>query len=403
MIIAAKYALLGPGIVRQDVRIEYDGPRILSIHSGPIPGALSPDLDFGLAVITPGWANAHTHLELEFCAGQVPFNGSFAVWLQQIRDLKKERANQLSAQPLSSLRQLASSGCTTIGDHHASELDWPAIAEAGLRYLPLREVFEFNNHKPDLARLESWSQYSWAPHAPYSTSLELMRACRALANARSRPLSIHLSEFAREVQFIRDGRDDEIAQLHSTAGTTNPDWRGTGKSPVRYIADAGILDGPTLAIHVNYLEPGDLDILAQLKPTVVFCPRSHQFFQHQYHPLEQFLAAGIPVALGTDSLASNERLSPLHEAGLVRQLFPAVPPATVFSSITDAALAPYGLAHELGRLDPGCLADLAVYPLAGDPGAEFEALFAAVIATGEASLAVCQGLTVHSKLAAVAG
>ena len=397
MIIAAKYALLSPGVVRRDVRLETDGSRILSINSGPIPGALSPDHDFGMAVITPGLVNPHTHLELEFCAGQVPYQGSFANWLQHIRDLKKQLGNLLSVRPLESLGQLAASGCTVVADHHASELDWVAIEASGLHYLPLREVFEFNNHEPDPQRLAELSQYGWAPHAPYTASLEMMQACRKLSDNANRPLSIHLSEFTREVRFIRDGRDDEIDRLHATAGTTDKAWRGTGKSPVRYLADEGVLTSDTLAIHVNYLEPGDLEILSQIQPTVVYCPHSHRFFEHARHPLEQYIAAGIPVAIGTDSLASNTRLSPLHEVALVRRLFPAIPCVDVFNMVTLAALERFRLDHERGRLEPGFLADLAVFQLDGDPGYSFDDLFDAVVSTSISALTMSSGGIVHSS------
>jgi aminodeoxyfutalosine deaminase len=397
VIIAAKYALLGPGIVRKDVRLETDGPRILSVYSGQMPGALSPDHDFGLAVITPGLVNPHAHLELEFCAGQIPFNGSFVDWLQHIRDLKKQRTNNLSERPLASLSQLAAGGCTTIADHHATTLDWEEIAKTGLNYFPLREVFEFNNHTPDQQRLAEASRYSWAPHAPYTASLEMMLACRELADAAGRPLSIHLAEFNREVEFIRDGRDSEITRLHALAGTLDPSWQGTGKSPVRYLADAGILTSATLAIHVNYLAPGDLDILAQVKPTVVYCPRSHQFFRHDRHPIAEYLAAGVPVALGTDSLASNSQLSPLFEAALARELYPDIPATTIFSMITEAALAPFCLSRERGRLEPGCVADLAVFPLPADPGAAFSDLLDAVCSVNHAVLTLANGRVVHAN------
>jgi aminodeoxyfutalosine deaminase len=399
VIIAAKYALLGPGIVRQDVRVEVDGPRILSIAAGNMPGALRADRDFGLAVIAPGLVNPHTHLELEFCAGQVPFSGSFTDWLQRIRDIKQQRGNRLSELPRASLKQLAACGCATVADHHASNLDWDGIASSGLNYFPLREVFGFNNHAPDRARLLEMSRYSWAPHAPYTASLEVIHTCRALADELGRPLSIHLGEYRRETEFIMNGHDAEIDELHARAGTVDPAWHGAGQSPVRYLGDAGILTPQTLAVHVNYLEPGDLEVLAGLKPTVVYCPRSHRFFKHDRHPLEQYLAAGVPVALGTDSLASNTQLSPLHEAALVREVFPAVAAAEVFKMVTVNALAPFGLAGQRGRLEPGCFADLAVFPLPTDPGADFTALFDALCATRSSALTLANGEVVHSTAA----
>jgi len=399
VIIKAKYALLGPGDVRHNVRLEYDGKRILSIRDGYAPGGLRTDYDFGLACITPGFVNAHAHMELEFLAGKVPFDGSFVAWLQQIRDVKRERNNELSTFPEASLRSLAACGCTTIVDHHTVQLDWRRIRRAGVRYFPMREFFEFNNHTPDRAAMADQVEYSYAPHAPYTASLEVTQACRELADASHRPISMHLSEFKGEIEFIKHGHDPEIDELSARAGATDPNWHGTELSPVQYAAKAGLLDSPTFAVHVNYLDEGDLEVLLDKKPTVVYCPRSHQFFRHPEHPLPRLIAAGVPVALGSDSLASNTSLSPLAEAAFVRERFPDLPVETVFRMVTSAGLVPLGLARDHGRLQPGQFADLAVYPLPLDPGDNFADLFDVVLEVGESCFTVCDGQTIWNPRA----
>lgn len=406
MIIRARYALLAPGEVRRDVRVELDGTRIAAISSGYSPVAARPDYDFGMAVIVPGLINPHAHLELEFCAGRVPFNGEFMDWLQTIRDIKRDNGGLATTYPEATLRQMAACGCTTVLDHHTTNLDWARIETFGLRYVPFREYFQFDNHAPDQERMRSQARSSFAPHAPYTASLEVAQACRRLADAAGLPLSMHLSEIRDEIAFIRDGKSVAIEKLLSLAQATDPQWQGTGMSPVKYFAESGLLSGPTYCVHVNYLEPGDLELLSALKPTVVFCPRSHAYFRHATHPIRQYLAAGVPVAVGTDSLGSNDRLSPLHEVALVRQRYPDVKSEDLFAAITTRALEPLGWTGYLGRLEPGFLADLAVFKLPGDPlayvrhGAEFPALFDAIIAEGQAQLTVCNGRVVHQLGAA---
>jgi cytosine/adenosine deaminase-related metal-dependent hydrolase len=404
VIIKAKYALLGPGMVRKNVRIEYDGKRILSVRDGYAPGGLRTDFDFGLACVIPGLINAHCHLELEFAAGQASFDGSFVRWLQSVRDLKRERTNQLTTYPELSLRQLAASGCTTVVDHHSVALDWRHIKRFGLRHLPMREVFEFNNHSPVIAALAELVEYSLAPHAPYTASIEMARACRKLADGLGRPLSTHLSEFRGEIEFIKTGHDPEIDELNVRAGVGDAVFAGTGLSPVKYYAREGVLTPQTFSVHTNYLADGDLEVLAEIKPCVVYCPRSHAFFRHAPHPLEQLLAADIPVALGSDSLASNSSLSPLEEAKYVREHYPQVTSEKIFELVTSNALRPLGWQRQYGMLLPGYYADLAVFPLPLDPGDNFGDLFDTIMEVGESALTVCEGRTIWNprelKLAA---
>jgi aminodeoxyfutalosine deaminase len=401
VIVRAKYGLLAPGEVRRDVRLEIDGERIVSVSSGYTPGAMRPDYDFPDGVIIPGLVNAHTHLELEFCAHRVPYNGCFVDWLQRIRDLKRIRGSVTSPAPRASLRGLAAAGCTTVLDHHTSELNWEAINECGLRYLAFRELFQFDNHAPDINRLRLIRHDSFAPHASYTASIEIAKAARLLADEQSLPVSMHLSEIKEELSFIRDGESETIRRLLEMAQAYDTGWCGSGSSPIAYFAANGILNQRSYTVHVNYLDEGDLEILADLKPTVVFCPRSHAFFGHEDHPAGRYLEAGVPLALGTDSLASNDRLSPLYEAALVREKYPEVSAADLFAAITGRALGPLGWETELGKLEPGCLGDFAIFELNGDPAAalpkeeRFAALFDAVIEREDAILTVMGGNVIH--------
>jgi len=394
MIIKAKYLLAAPGEIVADTAVRVDGPRITEVGPGLEPAAGEDVLDFGLAAITPGLINAHAHLELEFCSGEIPYEGSFVDWLQSIRDRKKERGGKSTAFPKASMDSLLAAGCTTVVDHHTFDLDWESIEAHGLRHVPMREMFGFNDHAPDWTQLESLRRRSFAPHAPYTASIELALACYSLARGAGQPISFHLSEFAGEIDFIRDGKDPEITALLEAAGAMDPDFSGTGKSPIQLYAESGLLLS-SYAVHVNYLAPNDLEFLRAYKPVVVYCPRSHAFFKHPDHPLPDYIKAGVPVALGTDSLASNDSLSPLNEAALVRERFPEVSAEDVFSAITINGLLPLGWDYLMGKVQPGRVADLAVFKLEDDPGPDFSRIFDAVVQRGGSELTLVDGVAAY--------
>lgn len=391
MIIKAKYALLAPEELRTDVCLLVDGNRITDVISGYSPRVVMPDYDLGLAVITPGFVNAHAHLELEFCAGQIDFDGNFINWLQAVRDAKRARGNRLSFSPRESLRKLMASGCTTVYDHHTVDMNWDVLENFGPRYVGFHEFFMFNNHNPPVSEMSQQVRHSTAPHAPYTASLEVARACREIADERGYPLSIHLAEIPEELEFIQNGRSETIRNLLAMAKAEDPEFAGTGRTAIRLYTDEGILTPQTLAVHMAYLGEGDMELVSEIKPTIVYCPRSHAYFSRDAHPLERYLEAGIPVALGTDSLASNRQLSMLYEAALVRQLHPEVAAADVFRMLTTAGHRPLGNERSNGMLEPGCIADLAVFPLESDPGQDFTALFDAILNSGGSLMTMVGG------------
>jgi cytosine/adenosine deaminase-related metal-dependent hydrolase len=260
--------------------------------------------------------------------------------------------------------------------------------------------------------MRSRSHLSYAAHAPYTASIEMAQACRRLADEAGQPLSVHLAVTASEIDFLMEGHSDEIEELLRRAQAFDEGWQGAGRSPVRYYVEHGILTPRTYAIHVNYPQPGDIELLSQARPTVVFCPSTHAYFGHPRHAVVEYLQAGIPVALGTDSLASNAELSPLREAALLRRDYPEVSAEDVFAALTSRALAPLGWDRFLGRLEPGYLADFAVFTLEDDPlaavasngsspalhGDAFGLLLDAVIRTGRSSLTVANGRVVHEEV-----
>jgi cytosine/adenosine deaminase-related metal-dependent hydrolase len=133
-------------------------------------------------------------------------------------------------------------------------------------------------------------------------------------------------------------------------------------------------------VHGNYLQPQDVTFLAKHRESmsVVYCARTHAYFGHAPYPLAQRLAAGVAMALGTDSRASNPDLDMLNELRFVAEHHPAVSPATVLELGTHAGARALGRGHEAGTLESGKLADLvALGPIAPGTRDPYASVFAA--------------------------
>jgi len=128
------------------------------------------------------------------------------------------------------------------------------------------------------------------------------------------------------------------------------------RRPVVWLRDLGVLAPLTTIVHGNYLDASEIECLAASGASVVYCPRSHAFFGHEPHPVQELLAAGVTVALGTDSLASNQSLSMLDELAFLHRARPDLEPVDLLRMATvNGARA---LQVPVGELRSGCLADL---------------------------------------------
>jgi cytosine/adenosine deaminase-related metal-dependent hydrolase len=173
-----------------------------------------------------------------------------------------------------------------------------------------------------------------------------------------------------------------------------PEHRGT--TPVRWLESRGLLPERALLVHGNHLDPVDLDLLARSAACVVHCPSSHAFFGHRPFPYPELRKHGIPVCLGTDSLASGDSLSMLDQIRLFRKNFPALPAEEALRMATLTAARALRMENEIGALLPGRKADFIAVRAPGN-GNPREAVLRP---EAEVALSVIGGLAAyrHSQL-----
>jgi cytosine/adenosine deaminase-related metal-dependent hydrolase len=136
---------------------------------------------------------------------------------------------------------------------------------------------------------------------------------------------------------------------------------------VGYLHRLGIFSSRTLAVHCVHLDQQDHSLLQAGQVTVVTCPRSNARLGVGTAPIQKLLSAGIPVALGTDSLASNPDLDLFAEMAALVDAHEGLYPAPVLRMATLNGARALGLDDRLGSIEVGKLAALLVIPL-DDPG-----------------------------------
>lgn len=334
-----------------------------------------PPRELGAVAVLPALVNAHTHLELSWMRGRVPPAATFIDWIKQLfvlRGVRTERAEDPRVLDAAgqAAREMRESGSCAVGDISNSLASVAPIRTAGLRGIVFHELlgFKLTNGQlvADTRALRDAAataggeavRVAVAPHAPYSVSAELFRAVRDEVDRSTVPVtSIHVAESDSEVDFLRDGSGPWPALLR-WVGAARDDWSPPRMTPVEYLDSLGVIDERTLIVHAVQARDADLRRLAALDCTVVTCPRSNQWVGVGVPPIERFYASGVKVAVGTDSLASNEDLNLFSELKTMRWLAPAVPASTLLESATRVGAEALGLGDEIGTIDVGKRAEL---------------------------------------------
>lgn len=333
----------------------------------------TPDEDLGNVALVPGFVNAHTHLDLSGARGLIPPTDAdhFTDWLRGVIAYRRTRTpEQTQADIRTGLAECLKFGTTLLGDIAAEGASWDALAQADVRSVVFHEVIGFSTTRWWEAQkaLAAWKQRpesvtcrtAVSPHAPYSTSLPLMRS---VASNEWR-VAVHLAEAPAEAELL-EHRSGPFRAFLEALGIWPPDGLAQSFREVWWRMRRAPL---ALLIHCNYLPP---DAHLRAHQSVVYCPRTHAAFGHAPHPFRDFLARGVRVCLGTDSLASNPDLDILAEARFVRERYPDFPGSALLRMITLSGAEALGWADECGSLCAGKSADAVAVPLpnadAADP------------------------------------
>jgi cytosine/adenosine deaminase-related metal-dependent hydrolase len=342
-----------------------------------LQGAEAGDVvDLGQAILLPGFINAHCHLDYTHMAGMLRPARHFSDWIKAIVALKAGWSYTDFAESwLSGANMLLRTGTTTVVNIEAvPELLPEVVTATPLRVVSCLELLSVRSRQTARQMVDGavtklsalpGEMPGLSPHAPYSTSPELLRAAAVASRERGWLMTTHVAESEDEFEMFQVGSGSMFDWLKPQRDMSDC---GHG-SPVACLARHGVLSPHFLAVHANYLAPGDAALLALAGASVVHCPGSHAFFGHQKFPLNELIKTGVNVCLGTDSLATmpvkrNEtaELNLFSEMRRLAENYPALKPQRILAMTTVNAARAIGRPTELGRLAPGSCADLIAVP-----------------------------------------
>lgn len=361
-----------PKLVRFDGRAVLDAHGVFAPHGSIIvefsqrPGAIFPGLVLAVgpaadvdrheaarspalrtisrpnAILIPGLVNAHTHLDLTHIGPQ-PHNaaGGFMPWIDMIRTRRETEPDRIAASVRRGIALSLAAGTVAVGDiagavrAQLTFQPWQTLRESPLVGVSWLEFFGIGKGRARsaemLARLspeiiaaahaDPRVRLGLQPHAPNTVARSVYAVAIDLASklGHDAPISTHLAESPEEHQFVAEaaGPQRELLEMLGLWDDSIPADLGQGRTPVEHLRQQ-LERAPFTVAHVNDADDAAIETLATTRTRVVYCPRASAYFGAERHfgphRYRDMLAAGVCVALGTDSVVN---LPP--EAGMMPQ------------------------------------------------------------------------------------
>ena len=341
--------------VDDDGRIAWCGPA--ADAPDPAPGAVHRT-----GILMPSLINAHCHTPMVLLRGAgegLPVDR----WLHEVmwpRESKLTYGDVRAGMLLGAAEMLVNGITASVEMYFAGQAMAEAAEQAGMRCFVTPGVIEdpdftLTGPWPDqidtmVALRDRWAgsdliEVGMAAHAAYSVSTECLTAIAARAAEAGMTVHIHLAEQQWEDAAVRE--------------------RSGGLAAPAYLESLGLLDGDMIAAHGVWLTPDDIEVLARNDTAVVHCPCSNAKHASGVAPVTEMQTAGLRLAIGTDGPASHHRLDLFEEmrtairtARIRSGDAQTFGPAEALRMTTAGAAEVMGRGDELGRLAPGCWADM---------------------------------------------
>jgi cytosine/adenosine deaminase-related metal-dependent hydrolase len=335
--------------------------RIKEVGNGPTP---TDAHDLGDVAVLPGLINAHTHLEFSHFNEPIGEPGiPLWTWIGMVIAARGNTSESHQRHSIEiGMQELRQSGTILAGEIATPPCLYPDAEPSLIRFAEVVGLdAQRGAERLAAARsmIDAFPDTAVSPHAPYSTPRQLVADCVELARAASRPLAMHVAESPAERELLQHG-SGPFADALKSLGVWQEGLFPWGNQPISTLIEMLTRAPSSLIVHGNDLQDEEIDSIARFSNlTVVYCPRTHHFFRYGPHPVARLIAAGVPVALGTDSRASNPDLDLWGEVQHLLRHRVDLKPSDVLAMATVHGARALGR-PKLGSLEEDCTADLGI-------------------------------------------
>jgi len=350
----------GPPLKRAVITTEDDGT-ILSIEdtSGNLKEKHS--VQFYNGIIIPGFVNCHCHLELSHMKDSTVQGTGLGGFIEQVRNTRDYNSEIIVSSAYSADNDMYREGIVLCADVCNTSLTFGIKKESRIRYINLLEVFGIDPEKAsrrmdeiimvaEIAEDMNLS-FSMVPHSVYSLSSSLFRLLREKSK-KNKVTSIHFMETTGEKAFLKK-YSGPLMTSYKKSGLI-PSRLETVKSHVDAVLYDITSTGNLILVHNTYADRDTIRLVKERKNLFwCLCPNSNLYIENEIPPLNLLIEEGCEIVIGTDSLASNDKLNILEELKTLQFYFPSVSIEELVREATVNGAKALGEENQYGKIEIG--------------------------------------------------
>ena len=313
-------------------------------------------------IVSPGFINAHCHLELSHMKGMIPAKTGLQEFVKQIVSLRNVDAEQIQDAIIHAEDEMFANGIVAVGDICNTLDTLDQKGKKRIAYYSFIELYDLDPtraHDKIVKGLEMQQQFyencvraSLVPHAPYSVSFNLWKLLSD--HFQTHTITMHNQETADENEFFEKKTGaflDMYVRVNVKLDFFEPTGVSSLQSMIPYLKNAH----RTILVHNSFTSEADIKKVKQQMPNTFWClcPNANQYIENAMPPIHLLREQQVPIVLGTDSYASNWSLNILDEIKTIQKFHPEIPLAEMLGWATLNGARALQMDKYLGSFDKG--------------------------------------------------
>jgi len=335
---------------------------IIGLYRPGYPGLQGREIQRHKGIIVPGFVNVHCHLELSHLLGVIPRHTGLVPFLQRVMSMRGADEERIYQAMEAADQAMYDNGIVAVGDHANTGISASVKSRSRIHYHTFVEVIGFEPEVADqkleeagvIAGLFEGGPVSITPHAPYSVSKELFRLLNEEAIRSKLPLSVHNQESEEENRLFRY-KVGHFLDFYRHLGKDVSGFKAQARNSLQTFMTYLSPTTPVLLVHNTFTSSKDIYYIERQGRNVswCFCPNANLYIEGTLPKLKNFINYRHKITLGTDSLASNDRLCILSELKTIHANFPDLSFGETIKWATLNGAQFLGIADQYGSLEVG--------------------------------------------------
>jgi cytosine/adenosine deaminase-related metal-dependent hydrolase len=313
-------------------------------------------------ILSPGFVNAHCHLELSHMKGMIPAHTGLQEFVKQIVSLRQIDPETIQAAIVSAEQEMFANGIVAVGDI-SNTLDTLAQkAKHLLAYYTFVELYDLDptraenklNAGLEMQKVfeENCIRASLVPHAPYSVTNQLWNLISTHFGAHT--ISMHNQETPDENEFFKNKTGSFLGMYERTKVSLDF-FESTGLSSLQSVLPIFKNANTSILVHNSFTNAEDINAVKKQMPNSFWClcPNANQYIEQTMPPIELLRANGANIIVGTDSYASNWSLNILDELKTIQKHNAQIPLEEMLGWATINGARALQMSKHLGSFEKG--------------------------------------------------